>query len=240
MLGFVSTFLLIFAADRAVRRRVHHRQHLPDARPAASARARDAAGGRRVAHPGVRLDPDAGGRRGPARRGRRCRRRPGPGLGAASRARPDGHGDVRPHPAGRVDGRRSRCSSARWSASSLPRSRPGGPRSPRRSRRCATTWWSTTARHRSGPRSVRCSLVGGAAARRARGPWHARGRRPGAGLSALPASCSARCWSAPTLVPAALRVLAAPAVWALRPLGGLARGQRRPATRSAPPARQAR
>ena len=75
VLGFITTFLLVFAGISLFVGGVHHRQHVLHVGPPADARARAAAGGRRVPAAGVHLDRAAGrdrrgGRRGPRRRGR--------------------------------------------------------------------------------------------------------------------------------------------------------------------------
>ena len=97
--SFISTALLIFAVDRAVRRRLHDLQHVLDHGRPAHPRARAAARRRREPPAGVPL----GARRGRADRARRLADRP-----RARRAR-------RARPQGAAEGvRHRRCRRRRW------------------------------------------------------------------------------------------------------------------------------
>ena len=73
--GFINMFLLVFAGGRAVRRHVHHPQHVLDPGRPAHPRARAAAGAGRQPAPGHPVGAARGARRRPHRRPRRARRR---------------------------------------------------------------------------------------------------------------------------------------------------------------------
>ena len=141
ILGFLNTFLLVFAGGLAGGRHLPDHQHLLDPGRAAQPRARAAAGARRLAPPGERLGAGRGGRRRPVRLDARARRRLPARPRAAAAVR---RGRLRPEPGGvpgqPAHGRRVVRRRACWSRSSRRTSRPGAPPRSRRSRRCATTW----------------------------------------------------------------------------------------------------
>ncbi len=126
-------------ADRAVRRRLHHLQHVLDAGGAAHPRARPDADARRQPRPGPAGRAARGGRRRPAqldhRAGCRCRRR-ARAQGAVRRLR--GRSCPTAPPSSRPARSSRRSSSAPWSRPLQPSCRPGAPAGWRRWPRCAT------------------------------------------------------------------------------------------------------